>query len=718
MIVHRRLPPWIELLLVSVVSLYVELLVIKWLSADIRAFTIFRNFPLVACFIGLGVGYALRKDDIFKASAFALLQTAVVIKLVEWLGFAWLGLPSTSVYQFSSISISGLGNWGNLIFCMALLVITLSGPFAVCACIGSRIGTLFDEMPPLRAYAVNLAGAILGGLLFTLLSFLRLSPAQLLIAPCLLLLLLTSLRSSVSGGIAIAVALVLTPLVPLIPVGEPIAAGPNTDIASLGKPVEQSTHWSPYQRLDLKIFNTEQNKFLGLNLGTNRSFYQYFFNPDLNINQAPKDLQQLLSERREEYSFPFRIKPAPDVLIIGAGTGQDAAAAVQNGAVNVDAVEIDPVIVDTGKKYNPYYSDARIHVYCDDARHFIANCKKQYDRVCFTLLDSHTVSGLGSSVRLDAYVYTKESVQSALRLLKPDGLMVLSFSADRPYIGDRLYYTLQSAAGYNPAVLARGGKHQWESLFFVLGPDVQKKALTNFLDWQPAKYPTKPPSRILTDDWPYLYVDTSTVDLPFLLVVLETVLLCLLASRRLLFSAPDPINWQMFFLGAGFLLMELAAIAKLSLLFGSTWLTAAIVINGILLAIFFANLTVLNNKAKLQSMMNVLYIAILVALLVTYAIPTDLLSQSLPSVVSKIALPAVFVSPLFIAGLIFPTAFSQATSPPRALAYNIMGAVVGGFLEYFSNMLGINALVLISLALYACAWLCNTRIPRESHADG
>jgi hypothetical protein len=64
------------------------------------------------------------------------------------------------------------------------------------------------------------------------------------------------------------------------------------------------------------------------------------------------------------------------------------------------------------------------------------------------------------------------------------------------------------------------------------------------------------------------------------------------------------------------------------------------------------------------------------------------------------------ILPLFVAGLIFPSAFAQAPSAPKALTFNILGAIMGSFFEYFSNLYGINSLVLVSLALYSGAFLC------------
>lgn len=62
----------IELFILSAVSLFLELLVIRWMSADIRAFTVFRTFPLITCFVGLGVGFSLNRSDSYKLLPFAI----------------------------------------------------------------------------------------------------------------------------------------------------------------------------------------------------------------------------------------------------------------------------------------------------------------------------------------------------------------------------------------------------------------------------------------------------------------------------------------------------------------------------------------------------------------------------------------------------------------------------------------------------------------------
>src|SRR5205807_5940030 len=102
------------------------------------------------------------------------------------------------------------------------------------------------------------------------------------------------------------------------------------------------------------------------------------------------------------YFYPYRHVPRAhlgNVLIVGAGTGNDVAVALSEGARHVDAVEIDPVIQSLGKKWNtdrPYQSP-RVTPHINDGRAFIQNTDSKYDLVLFALPDSLTlVSGQGN----------------------------------------------------------------------------------------------------------------------------------------------------------------------------------------------------------------------------------------------------------------------------------------------------------------------------------
>jgi hypothetical protein len=63
----------------------------------------------------------------------------------------------------------------------------------------------------------------------------------------------------------------------------------------------------------------------------------------------------------------------------------------------------------------------------------------------------------------------------------------------------------------------------------------------------------------------------------------------------------------------------------------------------------------------------------------------------------------VFAVPVVFAGLLFSLEFREESSPGAALGANVLGAVVGGLLENLSLLLGMRALLLITIAVYSIA---------------
>ena len=124
------------------------------------------------------------------------------------------------------------------------------------------------------------------------------------------------------------------------------------------------------------------------------------------------------------YQWPYMVfgNTFENVLVLGAGSGTDVAAALKHGAKHVDAVEIDPVIVRLGRQYHPDhpYSDPRVTVVTDDARHFLRTTTKKYDLVVFALIDSLTMQSSFSGVRLESYMFTEESFRAVRDRLAPE----------------------------------------------------------------------------------------------------------------------------------------------------------------------------------------------------------------------------------------------------------------------------------------------------------
>src|SRR5438876_4385280 len=114
-------------------------------------------------------------------------------------------------------------------------------------------------------------------------------------------------------------------------------------------------------------------------------------------------------------------------LILGAGTGSDAAFALANGVDSITAVEIDPTIYQLGAKLNPDkpYSNPHVHVVINDGRSFLQNTTDHYDLIIFALPDWLTLTSSNTSLRLESFLLTQDALATARTHLTSNGLVVL-----------------------------------------------------------------------------------------------------------------------------------------------------------------------------------------------------------------------------------------------------------------------------------------------------
>jgi hypothetical protein len=161
---------------------------------------------------------------------------------------------------------------------------------------------------------------------------------------------------------------------------------------------------------------------------------------------------------------------------------------------------------------------------------------------------------------------------------------------------------------------------------------------------------------------------------------------------------------QMFFLGAGFMLVETKAVVNMALLFGSTWIVNAVVFSAILIMILLANILVLVYRPQ---RVHLFYLGLLAALALNL-LPLDLfLGLSRPI---QVTLSCLLVSaPVFFAGIIFAISFSRVAAPNYALGANIAGSILGGLAEYTSMVVGFQYLMLLGIGFYGASWLFSLR---------
>ena len=257
----------------------------------------------------------------------------------------------------------------------------------------------------------------------------------------------------------------------------------------------------------------------GYNIEANGIPYQGIVNLSESFLRSYPRYFDISQVRYSHYNLAFEFKPnVHRILIVGAGTGNDAAAALRHGVEQIDCVEIDPQIYALGKELHPErpYDSPHVRMYLTDARAFLKHASGPYDMIWFGLLDTHPGSSYNNR-RVDHYVYTLQCFQEARHLLAPDGVFLMNFAARRPWISDRLHGMVTQVFGHEPIAFHAGYQGTQYGVSGELTLVTGNQPLT--VDGVPelwvqeyikAHEITLPDTtRPTTDDWPYLYLETA-----------------------------------------------------------------------------------------------------------------------------------------------------------------------------------------------------------------
>jgi hypothetical protein len=158
-------------------------------------------------------------------------------------------------------------------------------------------------------------------------------------------------------------------------------------------------------------------------------------------------------------------------------------------------------------------------------------------------------------------------------------------------------------------------------------------------------------------------------------------------------------------MGAAFLLLETRSVVQFALLFGTTWLVNALVFTGILLAVYLA--IEVARRVPLPSPIP-LYGALLAGLLVAWLTPLRQL-LALPVLPRFLIATTLAFIPVFLANLVFAQRFREVARSSVAFGANLLGAMLGGVLEYTSLVTGYRALLIVVGILYGMAFALQAR---------
>ena len=748
-----------DLFLISLIILFLELACIRWFPAHVLYLTFFTNVVLLASFLGMSVGClaASHRRNCLAWTPLLLVVALTAAHAVEissgsFVKFVDVGNQASpqQVYFGTEYHSQDLSRYAIPVevlcgFFFIVIALAFLGP-------GQELGRALKRWPNrVQAYTLNIVGSIVGIVLFAACSWLEI-PAFwwfVLVAVALSYFYFISPSHRFPRqrlGWAPLTAVLLGLVVWLA------AFTPVHDQYQGQRDAQQ--FWSPYYRIDFKKAD--------LSLSVNLIYHQQMVSR--NENFPAYALPHLLNRDAGRPAFA-------DVLIIGAGSGNDVSRALQWGAKHVDAVEIDPTINRLGRQYHPDrpYQDPRVEIHLDDGRNFLRSTNRKYDLIIYALVDSLVLHSGYSNIRLESFLFTRQTYEDVRRHLKSDGNFVIYNYFRQGWLAARLQKGLEEVFGAgNPLVLTLPYRKAIEpdratfgdfTVFFAGATNDLRNAFARQPDyWLRDDEPPGPTSpdgfqqpgpeaapaeqqaaekgqaaashwqhfglatvlppegelRTATDDWPFLYLREPmipTLSLRGMLIMggLGLLLIFLVLPRQRKGanalagrgprapSSGSALNLQLFFLGAGFMLVETKAVVTMALLFGSTWVVNSVVFLAVLVMILLANLWTLRFKA---ARLWPYYAGLLLTLALNTVVPLDFFLGMNRSIQVLGSCLLVF-APILFAGVIFAASFKRSNEPDRAFGINIAGAMVGGLAEYSSMLLGFQYVVLVAILFYA-----------------
>jgi hypothetical protein len=170
----------VTLTAISFILLFVEVAFIRWLAAETRIFSFYKNLALISCFLGLGAGATLGRRGTWGRWFVPALAAFAVFVMLAAPRFAFLRPSSGDEFVWMRFASTGLETLRFYVALVLLFVLNTAAFYAG----GQAMGRAFEGLPPLAGYAANLGGSVLGVAAFTLVSYLQLGPLWWFAIPC------------------------------------------------------------------------------------------------------------------------------------------------------------------------------------------------------------------------------------------------------------------------------------------------------------------------------------------------------------------------------------------------------------------------------------------------------------------------------------------------------------------------------------------------------
>jgi SAM-dependent methyltransferase len=648
----------LRIVALTFLMLFVELALIRWLGASVLYLSYFSNVVLLGSFLGVGLGFLWAGRFDIPLLRFTPLLLGAFVVFIHVVPVRVVAAGGDLIFFGSELRPSGPPR--ELMLPAIFVAVAL-----IMASIGDGIARTFRQLANLDAYKFDLIGSLVGTVAFAILAFLGAEPIVWGVVAAAVMLWAIRPRSIATA------ALVVLPLVGLLGTLTVESRQPNTV-------------WTPYYKATYAVLGDQ-----GIGVFVNGIPHWFQISPQ----NVP--VYQTLYDRRATSA------EGADVLVIGAGSGNDVAKALKEGAAHVDAVEIDSRLLDLASEYHPDrpYDDPRVTTHIDDGRAFLEKSDKKWDMIILALPDSLTLVQGASSIRLESYLFTQEAADAYHDHLKDDGVFSMYNLYREDWLVERYANTLDTAFGHAPCVTRLSG-----TSIAVLATG-RNAAVIDCPDADQWTRTASTPAPV-SDDRPFPYLKQASIP-SFYLVALGLILLVSLLGVRLVGGPLRGIGAyaDLFFMGVAFLLLETKNVVQFALLFGTTWLVNALVFGGVLVAVLAA--VTISQRFRVRRPL-LLYGLLAASIVVSWSIPPHVLLD-LPFWPRMAAAVVLAFLPIFLANMVFAQRFRDTGDTTTAFAANLIGAMVGGVLEYTSLILGYRNLMIVALALYGLAFLFGRR---------
>lgn len=386
------------------------------------------------------------------------------------------------------------------------------------------------------------------------------------------------------------------------------------------------TRWGPFARLDVVKTSDDSVRYIFTDAGAGSTMVRYDGN-DQKVAWLTGEIPYL--------PFTINADTTEKALILGAGAGQDVLMAHLAGVKSIDAVEINPLMIDLTRDYADYnggiFDLAGVQAEAMDARHYVEHSTDHYDLIYANLVYSQAAAP-GTSALSENYIFTKEAFKAYWEHLTENGR--IGFVAHQGIEGIRLLVaalnmledqgmSLQNALQHVSMATMTGGDVQtrttvivitrqpWSGdmvndyvtqahqrgaglLYLPIYQEIGLDALSlgamtldEYIEANADQYNYKP----TTDDWPFFFqfLPGMPDQITELLLIAAALVFVYLSWSIFFFVRKDRRQWMraglvpyFALLGAAFMLVEVPLIQRFNLLIGQPAAGLAVVIGALL----------------------------------------------------------------------------------------------------------------------------------------